>query len=132
MTATEIKAELYALQSHVCTKPTHVNEKGEPWCASCRRVEGLQKRLQEFAEAELRAVIQFALDKCACRSAGNMGNMHSPFAYLWKDDWDEFERMANEAGVVKSEERARHPEAIPDGDFVPAAGRNSRGEMVDQ
>ena len=52
MTATEIKAELYELQSHVCTKPTHVNEKGEPWCASCRRVEGLQRRLQEFAEAE--------------------------------------------------------------------------------
>ena len=103
MTATEIKAELYVLQSHVCTKPTHVNEKGEPWCASCRRVEGLQKRLQEFAEAELRAVIQFALDKCACRSAGNKD---WPFAYFWKRDWDEFERMANDLGVVRDSRKA--------------------------
>ena len=41
----------------------------------------------------LRSVIQFALDKCVCRNAG--GN--TAFAYLWKDDWDEFERMAEDS-----------------------------------
>ena len=54
MTATEIKAELYDLQFHVCTKLTHMNEKGEPLCVHCRRVEGLQKRLQELEEEKLR------------------------------------------------------------------------------
>ena len=42
---------------------------------------------------QLRAIVQFALDKCACRSAGNKDN---PFAYLWKRDWDEFEKRALE------------------------------------
>ena len=41
----------------------------------------------------LRSVIQFARDKCVCRNAG--GN--TAFAYLWKDDWDEFERMAEDS-----------------------------------
>ena len=44
---------------------------------------------------QLRAVIQFARDKCVCRNAG--GN--TAFAYLWKGDWDEFERMADGANT---------------------------------
>ncbi len=47
-----------------------------------------------LAEIEqLQTIIQFALDKCACRSAGNKDN---PFVYLWKPDWGEFEKRALE------------------------------------
>ncbi len=53
-----------------------------------RRVDDMHKQIKRLQD-----IIQFALDKCACRSAGNTVN---PFAYLWKPDWDEFERRALE------------------------------------
>ena len=40
---------------------------------------------------KLREVLQFALDKCRCRNAGNLQN---PFAYLNSRDWEEFEKNA--------------------------------------
>jgi len=65
-------------------------------CANAMRNTAVGKHLQEALDEieRLRAVIQFARDKCVCRTAGNEKN---PFAYLWKRDWDEFERMAEAA-----------------------------------
>ena len=42
----------------------------------------------------LREALQFVLDNLVTRSAGTID---SPFAYIWTDKWDEFEKMANEA-----------------------------------
>jgi len=39
------------------------------------------------------SILQFAVDKCVSRNAGNLQN---PYAYLRKADWDEFERRVKE------------------------------------
>lgn len=52
-------------------------------------------RLQALEET-----VQFVLSKCVCSDAGTTGN---PYAYLWKRDWDKFEEMASQLGIVKAD-----------------------------
>jgi hypothetical protein len=61
------------------------------------------ERLTEEVE-RLQGVINFALTHVVCKQAGNT---QDPFAYLWKRDWDEFERLAN-----AEEARIRRVEAV--------------------
>lgn len=59
--------------------------------------EAIQEIGQLRAENKrLRAAIQFVLDKCVSEDAGNSIN---PFAYLWRDDWLEFKKIAKPFGI---------------------------------
>ena len=62
-----------------------------------------QRQLVEAAAEidRLREALSFVQEKCKSRNAGNM---ESPFAYLWKKDWDRFIEMAAEAAGGNDDE----------------------------